>query len=516
MSCLTIFAEKGVNTTSSAYTSCTTNCKIIKVRTESTKGQSFYRYGTRTGTRTKWELTESAGTSIIGGFIILPNASSVIQPSSKMSTLKNTSCILTELPQHTVHADDPSVKATNLAPGTNAVHDILEEFSKRSFYSLDAKDADAIDRFLDEKLLALSMVGEPEHDFYSAACAFMGPSFFGDHPQDAENDDSGDIPTMTELNRGCSLMSYVDPHELLDAVFDPTHFFEQQDSPFSLVTAAAAAAAAKSASPLAIHSDFSHIDVLRNPPFSGPSITPTLLLQSEMPKNLIANSMSSLTKKRPNIESSPSTKPRKKVKIALDSQEESNSNQVRIFDQRNTHDLENLPLRSNSSPTTNKTTNKKAINNSKKKVIKLQACGGAWESMYKECQAYFKRHGHCAIPATLPENPALAKWAKSLRGTYQRRRLRGESSGALTSNQITLLNDIQFCWKLVERKWNLRCDKLREQFQKTGSSSMSASAAKWLRRQQTQWADNKLSTEQVQKLMELGVAKSESITGNNK
>jgi hypothetical protein len=146
----------------------------------------------------------------------------------------------------------------------------------------------------------------------------------------------------------------------------------------------------------------------------------------------------------------------------------------------------------------------KAISDSKKKVIKLQACGGAWESMYKECQAYFKRHGHCAIPIVLPENPALGKWAKCIRGTYQRRR-RGGSSGALTSNQITLLNEIQFCWNHMERKWNLRYEKLR----KIGFSK-SSSAANWLRKQHKCWADNKLSPEQKQKLMELN-----SITGND-
>jgi hypothetical protein len=485
-----------------------------------------------------------------------------MQPSSKMSTLKNTSGILTEPAQHTVHADDPKTK--NLATRKNAVHEILEEFSKRSFYSLDAKakDADAIDQFLDEKLLALSMEGEPDLNFYSAACAFMGPSFFGDRQQDAKNNDSGDIPTMTELNRGCSLMSHVDPHDLLDAVFDPTDFFER-NSPSSFVTAAKSASPEQNVHPLAIPSDFSRMDVLRNPPCFGRSITPTLVLQSQMPKNVIANAMSSYTKKRSNNESSPSTKPKKKVKIALDSQEESNlpllipvasnaatttkekivatrnahglqtlslgslaspaqarnkksainnSKKVRIFDERNTHDLEILPLGSKESPT-NKTRNKKAISNSKKKVIKLLSCGGAWESMYKECQAYFKRHGHCAIPLRLPENPALAKWARCIRGTYQRR-LRGGSPGAITSNQITLLNEIQFCWNHVERKWNLRYEKLHEQLQKTGSSKR-YSAAKWLRTQQKYWADNKLSPEQVQKLMELGLAKSNSITGNH-
>jgi hypothetical protein len=130
-----------------------------------------------------------------------------MQPSSKMSTLKNTSGILTEPAQHTVHADDPKTK--NLATRKNAVHEILEEFSKRSFYSLDAKakDADAIDQFLDEKLLALSMEGEPDLNFYSAACAFMGPSFFGDRQQDAKNN----VSCRMLIHTTCSMPSLILP-----------------------------------------------------------------------------------------------------------------------------------------------------------------------------------------------------------------------------------------------------------------------------------------------------------------
>lgn len=431
------------------------------------------------------------------------------------------------------------------------VHQILDEFSKRSFYSLDGKDRANIDRFLDEELHALYMTGETDHlDFCTTASAFMARQEQQEQQVVEENiTASRDIPTILELNRGCSLMSYVDPSDLLEAVFDPAGFFEQDSSGGNRVDPTIAAAAKR---------EENYFDSS----FSGRSVTPTSVIQPDdfLPKNCMMDSTNVFSSPTRTLKHAYDSGPtaadasRKKARIALESQVESNllaciypmdtvftselveeaqiynsgcftpspleapqekyesriqpraSKKVRKLDRQILKNIKILQLEQRVASSKSKSTSSTSTT---KKVVKMPACRGAWANMYKECKSFFKKYGHCAIPTKFPENPRLASWAKNIRNLYQRRQRGDTRAGVLAHHQIALLNEVGFCWSHVERKWNLQYEKIRLEIRETGRPQ-SSEGSRWVRTQKEHWANNKLSPGQGQKLKELGWLKSNS------
>jgi len=62
----------------------------------------------------------------------------------------------------------------------------------------------------------------------------------------------------------------------------------------------------------------------------------------------------------------------------------------------------------------------------------------AWELRLNELKEYRSANGHCNVPASCVEHPALANWVK-----YQRARYR---EGCISDDRVELLNDVGFEW----------------------------------------------------------------------
>ena len=78
----------------------------------------------------------------------------------------------------------------------------------------------------------------------------------------------------------------------------------------------------------------------------------------------------------------------------------------------------------------------------------------SWMKGFYEAQEFAKRHGHCMIPYDYPPNQILARWAKRQRLEYTKVKL-GKPS-FLTSERISMLNDIHFIWHNQKRVWIIR------------------------------------------------------------
>eukprot|EP00980_Cylindrotheca_fusiformis_P013215 scaffold3359_cov123-Cylindrotheca_fusiformis.AAC.19 len=511
------------------------------------------------------------------------------------------------LPHHTgiIQNDDESKKKNT----TLAVDEILDEFSKRSFYTSGNDDGDAhqlrdhsdIDRFLDEKFHALQMAGEtPDHqDYCAAACAFMGPSFFDKEnhnnynynervegkqqhhqQQQQQQNDTEDTASMTELHRGCSLMSNVDTQDLMEAIFDPDDFFEeqqphqqQQQINDAIIDSVIWRGEGLSGPPLTSLLEQPLPPPLQPsaPPFSGRSVTPTLptnlpsklspsnsVCWNEEDTNKLSSFQNTKTKRHEDTHtiSSAFARPRKMARIAPNESFEDGrmerpttstamnpitatvapapaaANLVvepKILMKVRRHKLPLSLKRKNDNPDAGCTKSnvattaaepKAQVGNSDDrrppKIIKMtvgSVAGGAiWPPMYKECEAFFRRHGHCAIPTRYPENPQLAYWARYVRACYRRKLKQQEQQKGekylktgcvgLTDGQIEALNRIQFCWNHVERKWNETYETIRQ-----GRRPITPTQRKWLNRQMDFLAANRLSDSQVQKLKKLDLEK---------
>ena len=78
----------------------------------------------------------------------------------------------------------------------------------------------------------------------------------------------------------------------------------------------------------------------------------------------------------------------------------------------------------------------------------------SWKKSFCEAQEFAKSHGHCMIPYDYPPNQNLARWAKRQRLEYTKMRL-GKSTH-LTSERISMLNEIHFIWHNQKRVWIIR------------------------------------------------------------
>ena len=66
-----------------------------------------------------------------------------------------------------------------------------------------------------------------------------------------------------------------------------------------------------------------------------------------------------------------------------------------------------------------------------------------WYKNYNELKTYYLKHGNADVPYALKENPRLAKWVSSLRARFKR--------NDVSSDQIALLNEVNFTWSLRDR-----------------------------------------------------------------
>ena len=129
----------------------------------------------------------------------------------------------------------------------------------------------------------------------------------------------------------------------------------------------------------------------------------------------------------------------------------------------------------------------------------------AWMKRYRELEKYVQDHGNPHVPRTYADT-ILASWV-----WIQRQRRKGTNrDGALTSEQIGLLNKLGFRWDAREEKWAEQFERLQRFWKKHGHCEVSkveggkSELAKWLSSQRRQNSAGELQSERKAKLASIG------------
>lgn len=69
--------------------------------------------------------------------------------------------------------------------------------------------------------------------------------------------------------------------------------------------------------------------------------------------------------------------------------------------------------------------------------------GDRWQTMFEALKEFRERSGHCRVPAGWKENPSLANWVATQRGSFK--------SGRLSRERAELLESIGFEWGFLQR-----------------------------------------------------------------
>ena len=83
-----------------------------------------------------------------------------------------------------------------------------------------------------------------------------------------------------------------------------------------------------------------------------------------------------------------------------------------------------------------------------------------WSDRFQELIDFSKSKGHCCVPHTYKENPALARWVKRQRYQYKLRQDGKQST--MTQERIVALEEIGFIWDSHGSAWMERWNELRD------------------------------------------------------
>ncbi|CAJ1945914.1 unnamed protein product [Cylindrotheca closterium] len=93
-----------------------------------------------------------------------------------------------------------------------------------------------------------------------------------------------------------------------------------------------------------------------------------------------------------------------------------------------------------------------------------------WDQQFLELLKFKETHGHCHVPHTYKENPALARWAKRQRYQYKRKLEHKQSS--MSDPRQQKLEDVGFIWDLQTMVWQERFNELVEYKQRHGDCNV--------------------------------------------
>ncbi len=126
-----------------------------------------------------------------------------------------------------------------------------------------------------------------------------------------------------------------------------------------------------------------------------------------------------------------------------------------------------------------------------------------WETMFGALVRYKNKYGHCNVPQTWPDNPALATWVNEQRKRKRRNRLSVE--------RMQRLEALGFTWEPLEGGWEGMFTALVEYKNKHGDCNVpvdwpeNPALARWVYRQRKS-KNKRMSPEQIQRLDDLGFA----------
>ena len=114
-----------------------------------------------------------------------------------------------------------------------------------------------------------------------------------------------------------------------------------------------------------------------------------------------------------------------------------------------------------------------------------------WEEFYLSLLAFREREGHCHVPHTYPQDPALARWAKRQR--YQYKLTVENKPSTLTADRLEKLESVGFIWDPQAIVWETRLQELAEYAKEYGDCNVPCRFAKnpqlgmWVKRQRRQY-----------------------------
>ena len=114
-----------------------------------------------------------------------------------------------------------------------------------------------------------------------------------------------------------------------------------------------------------------------------------------------------------------------------------------------------------------------------------------WTERFQELWAYCKQHGHCQVPHTHTQDPALARWVKRQRYQYKLK-TEGKPS-TMTDERITVLENIGFVWDSHTASWEERMQELMDYRNQYGHCNVPSNypsnrqLAVWVKRQRRQF-----------------------------
>jgi superfamily II DNA or RNA helicase len=127
--------------------------------------------------------------------------------------------------------------------------------------------------------------------------------------------------------------------------------------------------------------------------------------------------------------------------------------------------------------------------------------GAMWEEMYGRLVAYKKSHGDCNVPNKWNPDLQLGLWVNTQRAF--------KAKGKLPTDRIKRLKDLGFIWMLVSTYWDrqyaqLAAHKKRHGHVNVPRTAKNKSIRSWMHTQRTMRATNRLSSDRIRWLDELG------------
>jgi len=139
-------------------------------------------------------------------------------------------------------------------------------------------------------------------------------------------------------------------------------------------------------------------------------------------------------------------------------------------------------------------------------VPKVKQLQQSWDWMFLELKAYYNDHGNCLVHT---RKSKLGRWVHNQRLKYRLKYKNGISSwgsAQLTQEQISLMDNIGFLWKLAV-PWNERFLEMKEFRDRHGHCHATRKDGKlgiWADNQRQSRRKSKLSDDRIQKLDTIG------------
>ena len=114
-----------------------------------------------------------------------------------------------------------------------------------------------------------------------------------------------------------------------------------------------------------------------------------------------------------------------------------------------------------------------------------------WTDRFEELCSFSRKNGHCQVPHSFAENPALARWVKRQR--YQYKLKQDGKASTMTDERVEVLEKIGFVWDSHEASWEERKMELKVYKDIHGNCNVPSNYSKnkklsvWVKRQRRQY-----------------------------